>query len=101
MNSRRGAVFFWIAQVLLLPAWLCFAATIGLRAGVASTILLKVGLACGLVQVPCVAFAVLLALASAMGGLLPKNRLLVLYFELALSATMITLVFAWRAVYRR
>lgn len=101
MNSRHGALFFWIAQVLLAPAWVCFAATVTLRAGVAFPILLKVGLSCGLVQVPCTAFAAVLVLASAMGELLPKNRLLVLYFELALAAAMITLVFAWRGVYRR
>lgn len=87
--------------MLLLPAWVCFAATVALRAGVTSAILLKAGLACGLVQVPGTAFAVLLAIASAMGELLPKKRLLLLYFELAAAVTMITLVFVWRGVYRR
>ncbi len=101
MNSRRGAVFFWISQVLLVPAWLCFAVTVALRAGAGSPILLKTGLTCGLVQVPCTALAALLTLASAMGELLPKNRLLLLYFELVIAAAMITVVFVSRDAYRR
>jgi len=101
MNSRRGNVFFWIAQVLLLPAWVCFAATLALRLGATSPILLKVGLATGLMQVPATALAFLLTLTAGMGDLLSQPRLRLLFFEVATSVAAITLVFVWRGVYRR
>jgi hypothetical protein len=101
MTSPRGAVFFWIAQAMLVPAWVCFGATVALRAGAGSPILLQAGLWCGLLQVPCTALALLLALAGALGELVAKKRLLLLYLELAIAATSITLVFLWRGAYRR
>lgn len=101
MNSRRGNVFFWIAQVLLIPAWVCFAATLALRLGAFSPILLKAGLAAALVQVPCAALAVLLTIAGAIGELLSQARLRLLCLEIASSVAVITLVFLWRDVYRR
>lgn len=101
MNSRRGNVFFWMAQVLLVPAWVCFAVTLGLRLGATSPILLKVGFGAGLAQVPATALALLLALTAGMGEILSRGRLRVLYFETAIAVGTITLVFLFRGVYRR
>ncbi|HEU5403543.1 MAG TPA: hypothetical protein VFU86_19470 [Terriglobales bacterium] len=101
MDSRRGNVFFWIAQVLLAPAWVCFAATVALRFGASSPILLKVGLANGFVQVPATALAFLFALTAGMGEILSRKRLVLLYSETAIAVAVITLVFLFRGVYRR
>jgi hypothetical protein len=101
MNSCRGTVFFWIAQALLLPVWICFVATLALRLGAANPILLKAGLYAGLAQIPCTALAILVSLAAGMGELLSRNKLRLLYLQLAVAAVAITLVFLWRAVYRR
>ena len=101
MNSKRGNVFFWMAQALLAPAWVCFAATLALRFGAASPILLKVGFGAGLAQVPATALSLLLALTAGMGGLLSRKKLGLLYSEIAISVAAITLVFLWRGVYRR
>lgn len=101
MNSRRGNVFFWIAQVLLVPAWMCFAATLALRLAGPHSILLKVGLAAGFIQIPATALAILFALSSGMGELLSRKRLYLLYSETASAIAVITLVFIWRGVYRR
>ncbi len=86
---------------MLVPAWVCFAATSALRLGASSPILLKLGLATGLLQVPATALAMLLILASAMGELFPRARFRLLYTELAVASAAITLVFFWRGVYRR
>lgn len=101
MTSRRGNVFFWMAQVLLVPAWVCFGATLTLRIGAPSPILLKVGFGAGLVQIPSTALAFLLALTAGMGEILSRARLRLLYLETAMAAGAITLVFLFRGVYRR
>ena len=101
MNSRRGNIFFWFAQVLLLSAWVCFAVTLALRLGAAKPILLKAGLYSGLAQIPCTALAILLALTAGMGELLPRKRLQFLSVEIALAVAAITLAFLWRGVYSR
>jgi len=101
MNSRRGNVFFWIAQVLLVPAWVCFALTLALRLSAFSPILLKLELAAALVQVPCAALAAIVTIASGMGELLSQPRLRLLYAEVVIGAAVITLVFLWQGVYTR
>ncbi len=100
MNSRRGTAFFWIVQALLVPAWVCFLATVALKYGVPAPIFLKIGLATGLLQAPCTALAMVLALAAALGKLLPGARLRLLYLESAAALLTVTLVFLWRGVYR-
>lgn len=101
MNSRRGNVFFWIAQALLIPAWVSFAVTLALRLGAANPILLKVGLYSGLAQIPFTALAILVALTAGMGDLLSRKRLLLLCTEIALAVAALTLAFLWRGVYSR
>lgn len=101
MNSRRGNIFFWIAQALLLPAWVCFAVTLALWVGASHPILLKVGIYSGLVQVPGTALAILVALTAAMGELLSRKRLQFLCAEIVIAAAAIAVTFAWRGVYSR
>ncbi len=52
-------------------------------------------------QIPCVALAIVLAVAAGMGELLSRLRLRLLYFEIAGIVAVITLVFLSRGVYRR
>ncbi len=100
MHSRRGEIFFWIAQVLLLPALLCFGATATLQAGNRAPVLLKVGSAMALLQIPCTAMAFLLGFAAGIGGILPKPRIRVMYVEVAFAVLLIAAVFLMRDVYR-
>ncbi len=101
MISRRGNVFFWIAQALLLPAWICFAVTAVLRLGATEPILLKVGLYAGLAQIPCAGLAILVSLTAGMGELLSRKRLQFLCLEITAAVAAIALVFVWRGVYSR
>ena len=101
MTSRRGTVFFWIAQALLLPTWVCFIATLALRLGAVHPMLLKVGLYAGMAQIPCTALAILVGITAGMGELLSRTRLRLLYLEIAMAVVAVAQIFLWRGVYRR
>ncbi len=101
MNSRRGNIFFWIAQGVLLPCWVCFLATLALRLGAVNPILMKTGLYSGLAQVPGTALAILIALTAGMGELLSRKRLQFLSLEIVIAAAAVATTFVWRGVYSR
>jgi hypothetical protein len=96
---RRGRIFVRISQVLLVPAVVCFTSTAILHFGGRNAVLLRVGRATGMIQIPCVALALLLAFAAGMGNLLPRKCFWSLCGEVAIALAMITLVFVWRGVY--
>jgi hypothetical protein len=100
MTSRRGAIFFWIVQILLLPVPVCFVTTLLMRFHERTLALWKIGVVSGLVQIPFAAMALVFVLAAAMGELLPRQRLRALYLELAAAALLVTLVLLWHGVYR-
>lgn len=100
MASRRGLIFFWVVQILLLPALLCFAATGTLRFAYRSKVLWEFGAAMALVQIPFTALCLVFTIAAAVGELLPRPRLRFLYMEILAAVLMIVLVFLWRGVYR-
>lgn len=100
MESRRGVIFFWIAQVLLLPTWICFGITAFMRFVERTLTLWQIGVVFGLVQVPFAALALIFLIAADFGNLIPKPRLRAMYLETTFAAVLITLVFLWRAVYR-
>ena len=100
MTSRRGLIFFWIVQILLIPALICFVATCVMRYSHRSKLLWELGAAMALVQVPFTAMALVFTYAAAIGELLPKPRTRTMYIEIAVAALMIALVFLWRGVYR-
>jgi hypothetical protein len=100
MTSRRGTIFFWIVQVLLLPVPVCFLVTLLMRFHERTLALWKVGIVTGLVQIPFAAMALIFVIAADMGQLLPKQWLRGLYLELSGAALMITLVLYWHGVYR-
>jgi hypothetical protein len=100
MTSRRGIIFFWVVQILLVPVPVCFLVTLLMRFDERTLALWKVGIVAGLVQIPFAAMALIFVIAAAMGQLLPKQWLRGLYLELSASALMITLVLYWHGVYR-
>ena len=100
MTSRRGSIFFWIVQILLLPVPICFVTTLLMRGHERTLTLWKVGIVSGLVQIPFAAMALVFVLAAGMGELLPKERLRGMYLELAVAALLVTLVLYWHGVYR-
>ena len=100
MNTRRGTIFFWIVQILLLPVPVCFITTIVMRFHERTLTFWKIGIVSGLVQIPFAAMALVFVLAASLGELLPKERLRGLYLELAAAALLVTLVLCWHGVYR-
>lgn len=100
MNSRRGLIFFWIVQVLLVPALVCFVATSIMRYGHHSPLLWKLGATMALMQMPFTALAAVFTFAAATGELLPRPRTRFMYLEIAAAVLMIAIVFLWRGVYR-
>jgi hypothetical protein len=100
MTSRRGTIFFWIVQVLLLPVPVCFLVTVLMRFHERTLGLWKIGIVSGLVQIPFAAMALIFVIAAGMGQLLSAQRLRGLYLELSAAALMITLVLFWHGVYR-
>ncbi len=100
MRSKRGLIFFWIAQVLLAPTLVCFLVTCVMRFGYRSRTLWELGAAMALVQIPFTALAAVFSFAAATGELLPRPQLRVLLFEIVAAVVMIALVFLWRGVYR-
>jgi hypothetical protein len=100
MTSRRGTIFFWIVQVLLLPVPICFVTTLLMRFHERTLALWKIGVVTGLVQIPFAAMALVFVLAAGMGELLPEERLRGMYLELAGAALLVTLVLYWHGVYR-
>ena len=100
MTTRRGVIFFWIIQILLLPVPVCFATTVLMRFHERTLTLWKIGIVSGLVQIPFAAMALVFVLAAGMGELLPKERLRGLYLELGAAALLVTLVLYWHGVYR-
>jgi hypothetical protein len=100
MTSRRGTVFFWIVQILLLPVPVCFSTTVLMRFHERTLSLWKIGIVSGMVQIPFAAMALIFVIAAGMGELLPKQRLRTMYLELTASALLITLVLYWHGVYR-
>ncbi len=100
MDSRRGIIFFWIAQALLLPALATFFITAWLHFLGPAPMLAHIGLATALVQIPATALSLLFAVASYYGQLLSPLRIRLLFAEIATAALMIATVFAWRDVYR-
>jgi hypothetical protein len=100
MTTRRGTVFLWVIQALLLPVWVCFLATLVMRFHERTLALWKIGVVAGLVQIPFAAMALVFAVAAAMGQLLPTRQLRALYIEIALAGLLITLVLSWHSVYR-
>ena len=99
-TSRRGLIFFWIVQVLLVPALLCFAATTIMRFSHRSRLLWEFGAAMAMVQIPFTALALVFTFAASTGELLPKARIRFMYLETVAAILMIVLVFLWRGVYR-
>lgn len=100
MSTRRGTIFFWIVQILLLPVPVCFVATLVMRFHERTLTLWKIGVVSGLVQIPFAAMALVFVLAAALGELLPKQRLRGLYLELGAATLLVTLVLYWHGVYR-
>ncbi len=100
MSTRRGIIFFWIVQVLLLPVPVCFATTLLMRFHERTLTLWKVGVVTGLVQIPFAAMALVFVLSAGMSQILPQTRLKALYLELVVAAILVTLVLSWHAVYR-
>jgi hypothetical protein len=100
MNSRRGMLFFWIVQILLVPALACFVATSIMHFGHRSKHLWELGAAMALVQIPFTALCLVFTFAAATGELLPRPRIRFMYLEIVAAALMIALVFLWRGVYR-
>ena len=100
MDTRRGRVFFWIVQILLLPTLVCFVVTLTMRFSGRSLVLWKTGVVTGLVQIPFTSLAFVFALATGMGDLLPKTRIRGMYVEIAVAALMITSVLLWSGVDR-
>lgn len=100
MTSRRGLIFFWIVQILLVPTLLCFVATGIMRFGHRSRFLWELGAATALVQIPLTALALVFTFAAATGELLPRPRIRAMYLEIAAAVLLIVLVFLWRGVYR-
>lgn len=100
MTSRRGVAFFWLAQLLLLPAVVTFCITAVLRFAGPNPLLARIGMTGALVQLPATALALLLAIAAHWGQLLPKSRILTLFAETPIAILMIAMVFLWHNVYR-
>ncbi len=100
MNSRRGVIFFWMVQCLLLPALVCFVVTCAMRLGYRSPGLWRLGTAMSLVQIPFTALALVFSFAAGVGQLLPPPRIRLMYVEAAAAVVMIAMVFVWRGVYR-
>jgi hypothetical protein len=100
MTTRRGTIFFWIVQVLLLPVPVCFVVTLVMRFHERTLALWRVGIVTGLVQIPFTAMALIFVLAAGMGQLLPRQWVKALYAEIALAGLLITLVLSWHRVYR-
>lgn len=100
LTSRRGTIFFWVVQVLLLPVPVSWIITLRMRFCARTLLLWKIGVVAGLVQIPFTAMALIFVIAAAMGHLLPGRRLTGLYLELATSGVMITSVLFWHGVYR-
>lgn len=97
--SRRGVIFFWIVQALLVPALACFVATCAIRFGYRSPRLWQLGTLMSLAQIPCTGLAVVFTFAAGAGELLPRRRILMMYLEVTGAIVMIALVFLWRGVY--
>ena len=100
MTTRRGTIFFWIVQILLLPVPVCFVTTLLMRFHERTLALWKIGVVSGLVQIPFAAMALVFVLAAGMSELLPKHRLRGLYLELVAAALLVTLVLYWHGIYR-
>jgi len=100
MTTRRGTIFFWVVQILLLPVPVCFVATLLMRFYERTLTLWKVGIVAGLVQIPFAALALVFVIAAGMGNLLPKQQLRGLYAEITFATILITLVLLWHGVYR-
>ena len=100
MTSRRGLIFFWIIQILLVPALACFIATCVMRFGHRSRLIYEIGAAMALVQVPFTALALVFTFAARTGELLSRGRIRLLSLEIVVAVLMVSTVFLWRGVYR-
>ncbi len=98
--ERRGLIFFWLVQVLIAPALICFLATCVMRLGYRPRLLWELGAAMALVQIPFAALAMVFTFAASTGELVTRTRLRTMCMEIAAAILMIVIVFSWRSVYR-